>query len=327
MAWIFVPAFGEDFLWYSAAINYLWGTVFACIYIYPFYASCFKETYRMGHVSAVIFILYGFFVGEWGETMGVLAVCAPPLFLGWRRIYRKKWDVKLLLAWLSGIAGFCFLFARPGHGIKTQMSDIKNHLYTSIVLYRRFFWPLIVVWIILAVIFIWKTKDFLKLVKPIIFGIISVGINISTMFSTGYPLRVMLLCSCFLFISVLQLIENYYDFIDVKAIGVNLERICSNGIAIVICFFACICIIQGCKDVSVYRKELREIEEYIMNEYSNGERDIVIQHCPPYDSKYIYYNEYPYFDVKPDNYVNMGYMAYNNYLNATVRLGDYGQLP
>lgn len=116
MMWVFLPAFGQTFLWLTGSCNYSWGLLLDLLLIYPFFC-CFTgkscSVLSGGIARKVLFVFLAAVVGAYSENGAVGTICACGLFwlLSWIR--DRKCDVFLTVVLVAAIAGFAFLMLSP----------------------------------------------------------------------------------------------------------------------------------------------------------------------------------------------------------------------
>lgn len=322
LIWCFIPAFGEDYLWLCAAALYAWGATLGLLFTSYFSKYLHGENGYRPIQQAGICVL-AFLLGAYGETTSIVAVSVPVLYcLAARFICGKRVRPWMLFSELSGLCGLWFLLTRPGEGIKTSSPSLLKYLTNLEVLIIRYidafgvllaFFGLFIVYVLIRM---WKGKKKYTLshfVDSIIYMLVSLGISGGMIITSVYPLRVMLLTGLFLFLAVLSFIYAARDIIhyDTK-FWKTAYAVVGAGMILVTLY--------GMYEICDYGLQINKLYKEIERQAKAGETDIVVSECPEYDSKYICYNEYPYFNTDPLNYVNVHFMRYMNY-EGTVRAG------
>lgn len=317
LVWCFTPAFGEDYLWLCAAVLYLWGGVLAYFYLYQFKRWMHDEK-RLSIKRVAAASVLGFVCGVWGETTAVAAIIVPVLYFGVKRIFvnKSKSDICMGCPFLASLAGLIFLLTRPGEGIKMGERTLIRYLTNFEVLVIRYieaYWPVLLVYVcivIFAVLFLkyhrikWKVIDF---IDSICYFLLSLAVSLSMLITSTYPLRVMLLTGGFLFISVLSFLNSFNQKFEIQKL--KFMRLGGAIAAAALLFWICL----GMKDICEYGMQINRIYREIESAVISGEKDIVIESCPDYSSRFICYYEAPYLSVDPDDYVNLYFMKYMNY--------------
>ncbi len=116
LIWIFMPVYGQVFLWLDGALNYAWAMSVILLFIYPFY-SAYNEEKRHNEphkpIKQVLFVLFSFVAGGYSENAScagiVMAICFCILI--------KKKTGKLprtfIFALIAAMGGFVFLMTAP----------------------------------------------------------------------------------------------------------------------------------------------------------------------------------------------------------------------
>lgn len=321
LIWYFIPAFGEDYLWLCAAVLYSWGATLSL-----FYTLCFgrymhgMKSYSIGMQIGIC--LTAFLLGAYSETTSVVAVAVPVIYgITFKFIYNKQIKLWMILSEIFADIGFLMLVCNPAEHMKMAEPSLKKYLTNLEALIYRYvsaFKILLVIFAIFVVVVFIKMKldkkeySIEKFIDSAIYMLISLGISGAMIFTSVYPLRVMLLTGLFLFIAFLSFLYEARDIIQFNKLH---WRICGIATGIVI-----ICIMaDGVYEVCDYGVKISRIHVDIQDQIKRGKTEIVIPECPDYGSKYIVYNERAYlFENTEQNIPFMRYMKYD----ATLRVEE-----
>jgi hypothetical protein len=109
--WLLTPAWGQDFLWLTGSLNYLWSLTLALLFLVPYRKKCVDNTYTQNAALAVPLFVLGVITG-WGMQNIAASICV--LLAGYfiRKFFRKE---KICLFEVLGaigiLTGFCFLLS------------------------------------------------------------------------------------------------------------------------------------------------------------------------------------------------------------------------
>lgn len=136
--WFFNPDMGETTLWLTGSINYLWGTLFILMFLYPFYCY-FTETvedkrkpkkYKSNPIYYILFFVCGVITGWTNENTvaAMLLIILIFYFLIWKTGGKiETWSV---VGFVGAVVGFAFMFLAPGnyrrYSIELQQMDIHS---------------------------------------------------------------------------------------------------------------------------------------------------------------------------------------------------------
>ena len=111
--WIFLPAFGENFLWLDGSINYSWGLTILFLFLWPFLADTLGLSRRKDLWITLLTFPLSFVAGAYSESGSLctifLAVCC--IILLWRD--KKRFPLLHAIWVLTACAGFLFLMSAP----------------------------------------------------------------------------------------------------------------------------------------------------------------------------------------------------------------------
>lgn len=266
---------------------------------------------------AVISVL-GFICAIWGETTAVVAIFAPVLYFCTKKVFtnKNKSDLYMICPLVVSLAGLIFLLTRPGENIKVGEKTLIRYLTNFEVLVIRYieaYWPLILgyVFIVFFVVWFfkhhrieWKIADF---IDAICYFMLSLIVSLSMLIASTYPLRVMLLTGGLLFISILSFLNSFNQKFRIC----KLKTMKIGGVIVAVVSLSLFWL--GIKDICEYGIQIKKIYSEVEKAVLFGEKDIVIENCPDYSSRFICYNEAPYLSDNPDDYVNVYFMKYMNY--------------
>jgi hypothetical protein len=135
LVWFLQTSFRDTVIWLTGSLNYMWMTVFALLFIYPYCRLYLKETVTGSPLYAALMFLCGVIVGWSHENAFIAALLF--VFITLFLLYRKKQEIPL---WAKiGLAGLllgaAFLLFAPGNQLRLAES-IASHNRSEFVFYR-----------------------------------------------------------------------------------------------------------------------------------------------------------------------------------------------
>jgi hypothetical protein len=120
--WILTPAWGQDFLWLTGSLNYLWALTFALLFLVPYRKKWVDDTFHWNAACSVLFFVAGVITG-WSMQNLVASICV--LLAGYfiRKLFRKEKICSFEILGAAGVlTGFYFLLSSS----TVQFSGIKE---------------------------------------------------------------------------------------------------------------------------------------------------------------------------------------------------------
>lgn len=206
--WFFCPAFGQVCLWQVGAVNYLWAVLFMLGFIYP-YVKLFKgEELKWGIVSRVVFVVFSFFFGMYGEMASFVGMMGAVLLIVLKLAFdREKAGVFYFLPVISATGGFFALLSMPVEmGVKMQSGMTVYSLFKSFLsctdMLSLFGEPLILVWTVMLSVAICRKSDVKSIILSVVFALLGIVSNYMLTIAAYYPERclsvmtVTMICAC-----------------------------------------------------------------------------------------------------------------------------------
>ncbi|GMO37631.1 MAG: hypothetical protein Ta2F_13850 [Termitinemataceae bacterium] len=123
--WMFVPGWGQDFLWLTGSINYLWTATMILLFLVPYRKRLDNPSYAMNTTFSILWFFAGLFAGWSMENSA--AGCAVILFayfaLRFVNSNRKQYVLFEILGAVGFITGFLLLIHSRGN-LTPTFSDI-----------------------------------------------------------------------------------------------------------------------------------------------------------------------------------------------------------
>ncbi|MDR1470652.1 MAG: DUF6056 family protein [Spirochaetaceae bacterium] len=123
--WLLTPAWGQDFLWLTGSLNYLWSLTLALLFLVPYRKKYVDNTYTQKIILSIPLFVLGVITG-WGMQNAAGGICV--LLIGYfiRKFFRKEKICLFEVLGTGGIlTGFCFLLSAS----TGQFSGIKEMVF------------------------------------------------------------------------------------------------------------------------------------------------------------------------------------------------------
>ena len=141
--WLFVPAWGQNFLWLIGSCNYLWTSTIILCFLVPFRKRQDDPGYRWNMPFSVLFFIVGILAGWSNENSGAAVLF---LLIGYFIIKIKKKERLTLFEILGTIGfliGFSSMIAAPGNYVRAEVIRQMGGGYSNapllLMLIKRFF--------------------------------------------------------------------------------------------------------------------------------------------------------------------------------------------
>lgn len=188
--WIFLPAYGQVFLWMSGSVNYSWTFVFSLVFI-SFYIRLLKKPHELLKKKSIIGLcIYGFFFGAYSPQLSFSTVFVSFLILC-VVIYEEK-EIKKYLIYVIPVVtaalGYLTMILSPAEterlpemtpGVMlTRVLDIFETYYSGMRM-------LLGVWAVLLVLAFYFGVNKKEIIISIAFLLISM-LSMAVLFAASY---------------------------------------------------------------------------------------------------------------------------------------------
>lgn len=296
-------------LWYSAAFNYLWTTVWILTFL-MFYrihdAESEKPETSKEIVLSVLMFVAGIFAGWTNENMGGATIGAVMLFIIYFKIKKITVRAHHITGLLGTLVGFAILILAPGNEVRIDNTkrerNILKHFKWSITQVMQNLWRvLLVMAIILIIVFlIWCIKKVkIDWLRPCIYALTGIAAAGVMLVSPEAPPRsffganVMLACAAFSLVA--QVMDKNFNAVKKSAIVISVLTVLWFGVFYVGEYYAL-------KSDSI---AYEEIEQEIYDQKAAGMKDIKIPIAHTRKSRWSLYS---YMMSLPNNESNSSWL-------------------
>ena len=293
LLWIFMPMFGQVFLWLVGALNYSWAMSTILLFLLPYF-RCYRaegETHRKNVLITVLYLLLAFAAGAYSENASCAAIFMAVCFLV--LIYRKRRAVPydLTAALIIACIGFAYMMLAPaerGRAAQTDLLGIAKNIQRVFEAPQKTLLPLYCSFAALLAIACFRKRSREAIATAVIFFLGSVASVAVFAFAVYFPWRSLCATTVFLIIANLILLntlwkENTQAWISALAAGLAMY-----------CAFS---FVLATGDVAVMFMESKQREAAILSGIAEGKEIIEIHE---YSSNTKYAASYQWPDVYPD---------------------------
>jgi len=130
---LYEPTFGQINLWQDGAANYLWSTVWALVFLWPFASGFLCSKALPGNIPCrIAFLVFSFFVGSYSETASAAVIFMSALLLIADILYNhKKLSVYMLSCIAVAFAGYISIYLAPA-----QWNNKSTELTLRVLFYN-----------------------------------------------------------------------------------------------------------------------------------------------------------------------------------------------
>jgi hypothetical protein len=135
--WLFVSAWGQNFLWLTGSCNYLWTTTIVLLFLLPFRIKREWDDFRFKPVLLFLFFLSSVIAGWTNENSGVAVLFMLIVYFVIKKAKKERLALFEVLGSLGFLAGYLILVLAPGNYVRLAAYGQKNAIFI-VELMRRF---------------------------------------------------------------------------------------------------------------------------------------------------------------------------------------------
>ena len=213
--WIFEPAFGQVNLWLDGSCNYLWASVFALLFLYPF-ADLFMNGKNIKNpFVAVFFVILGFLTGAFSENVSSAVIFMAFLFIILTAFMKKhKISFIYIASFVCSLLGFLFMLLQPAERAG-KVSDFSLGTlrinFISVLNILKSFWLLIMLFVVLAVIAFYKNISKDKIILSVILALGALFSSFILIFAEYVPERCMAFAVVLFTAATINILKELFD--------------------------------------------------------------------------------------------------------------------
>ncbi|SHE55393.1 DUF3329 domain-containing protein [Dysgonomonas macrotermitis] len=126
--WIGLPTFPQTVVWITGSANYLWGTLIALAFIYPYYNYYQTESLKNSVARNILFFIAGIFSGWTNENLSVALLFILFVFLLYFKIRHIRLPQWAVWGFIGALSGCAIMLAAPGNFIRAEGTNAAFNL-------------------------------------------------------------------------------------------------------------------------------------------------------------------------------------------------------
>lgn len=143
LLFLFLPDFGQTFLWLTGSCNYSWAGVFILLYLLPYYLR-YREGKELKPSLAALHFLLAFLAGAYSEHASFACIIIAFCFFAAIIRRERRVPIALFLSGTSACSGYLFLMTAPA-AWNRQKGDAASLLSRLFVLLSGLPLPVLIV--------------------------------------------------------------------------------------------------------------------------------------------------------------------------------------
>lgn len=314
--WLFIPAFGEVFLWETGSANYLWGSLIILSFLYVYHREIIEEHVFMKR-KLMIFLMFalGILAGWCNENTSGGALLIVLGYLGWQLYTKRKIHLWMLTGVIGNIIGLAVMALAPGNKIRATYFtrstwSLPRKLMTGIITIfeqmKEHLSLFLVMLIILLVLYAYISQDKKRVFLSVIYFISGIAtmlvLSISPAaldYGRSYYGAIL-----FLIIAFSMSLPNY-------KVNIRFSPIYSVLYVIFVCSFF-MNVMVGVSDIILSKLDLTKQYGYLVEQEKKGNLNPVFPNMPYSNTtKYsAYSNHLSHVRTNPEAQVNRSIAKY-----------------
>jgi hypothetical protein len=127
--WLFVPAWGQNFLWLTGSCNYLWTTTIVLLFLLPFRIKLEREDFAFKPVAFLLFFPFSIIAGWTNENSGAAVLFMLIVYFCVKNVKKERPALFEVLGTIGFLAGYLILILAPGNYARLASFDRKSAVY------------------------------------------------------------------------------------------------------------------------------------------------------------------------------------------------------
>jgi len=296
--WLFVPLWGQNFLWLTGSCNYLWTSTIILFFLAPFRVKYDNPNFKLCIPLSILFMFIGVLSGWSNENSGAAVLFFLIIYFLYKISNKNKLSLFEILGAIGFLIGFLLLIAAPGNYVRAEFIKqsnidlantpfllilIKRFLNITSILYDNNGILLIGISIFLGFDLVYYKKQKLHLFSYL-YAFSAIAGAYSMLLSPSFPLRAFFIITVFSII----LLGNLLFQIELKIPDI-VKRYFSIIIILIIIHLSFSFITATKGVMGVYFRWYDRIE-YINQEKEKGVLDIEVKIIPTHNKKTALYD-------------------------------------
>jgi len=298
--WIFVPAWGQNFLWLTGSDVYLWTITIILSFLVPFRKKFDNPDYELKTSLSVLFLFLGVLAGWSNENSGAAVLFLLVAYFACKIIRKEKVVLFEILGTVGFLVGFVVQIAAPGNYVRMAVAvgdntiNLLTYIQRFISITRVFIdnhgMLFLAITIFLGFDLIYHRKQKLQLFSYFYMLAVLAGIY-STLLAPGLAPRAFLIVTVFMVITLGNvLVQSKLKIPDIVKRN-------PLWFAIPILVFATFTFLDTTREIVGNYLRWQDRIEYILAEKEKGNLDLVVK---PIYSQNRHLSSWELEDVSPD---------------------------
>jgi hypothetical protein len=119
--WLFVPAWGQNFLWLIGSCNYLWTTVLVLLFLVPFRKKYNDSKFSLNLFQSILLFITGILAGWSNENSGAAILFLLIAYFIIKIIRKDQFALFEIIGAIGFLIGFSLLIAAPGNYVRAEV--------------------------------------------------------------------------------------------------------------------------------------------------------------------------------------------------------------
>ena len=294
--WLYIPAYGQVFLWQTGCINYMWGYLFALIFINVYVELLRGHSILNRKWKLIVFCLFTLLFGNYSENVSFSVIFTGFLLLC-ITMYQQKSIKKYLtyvLPVISGAIGYLVLLLSPSGSAKfsdnlSLSALVKNGIDLFTTYYSMCKFPLILFFVLLCIAVYYK-MDKNEIIIALSFLFISFVAAAMLILASYLPERSLANSIIFLLFGIIQLLQLLR--------GTNRLECASLCVCVYLLVSSLLTFWDGSYDIYRVHKEQAARDERIENSIASEDLTLGV---PIITSTTKYSCKYGLLDLNPED--------------------------
>lgn len=293
--WVYIPAYGQIFLWMTGSMNYCWAYLFSLIYM-KFYIGLYQNPSKIMGTKAITGLsAYSLFFGAYSELISfpVVFICfiIVCLVMYEERNIKKYW--KYCIPMFTGALGYLTMLLSPAESTRQAELSLGFIFKNFIDVFEVYFQcgrPLLIAWAILMVIVIcFKIDKKAVVISGCFFGINLISMAMlsvaSYVVSRHYAIPIF-----YVLVAIIVLLQALREKGQIECVSY-----CICAYVIVISLWS---LWEGTYDIYDVNRRNAEREAYIYEQVESGVEELTVPIIRPLTK---YSCKYDLMDLRTDD--------------------------
>lgn len=303
--WLLNPAFGQVYFWLDGSINYLWGEVFALLWLIPQFKCYNDRSKKLSVPFQVFYLIASLFMGAYSENTTPALVFMALLIIGLKLFFRKeKPECWRIISIILMFIGFLLMVSAPGElSTKSKTPGLAEFLYVVLDLTKSAlaFWPVFLSFVLLLLMSLRLHRDDVeRRLVACIWMLGSLASNYILFFASGGPWRSFAIVLVLAIPGCIILLDSLFETaVRYIAYAVCVASVCATM------YWGLLAV----KDISTVFYKFNYNEQLIAEQIASGETDIHVPFITP-KTKYSSFSGLYYLHPYSGNWLNVGVAKY-----------------